>query len=192
MDGWYVEERSWLLLMVITSLESLEFLAFTLSSVTLPVISLCPWCPCNKMMINDRERRWNLDCIYYVLMCDGLCVSQDNVWHSFFLLLQVFIHYFFKLILIFATSNTWTPRTSLTAEYIPLIEKYHLSVLSVLGLICVVWHVLNTTSKVRLDSVNMFYTNWLIVAWIWISSTCITCLWWHCHHCPVASCCLVL
>lgn len=64
-----MEERSWF--MSITSLESLEFLvesvAFTVSSVTVPVITLCPWCPCNKMMINDREEdeSWTV----YICVC---------------------------------------------------------------------------------------------------------------------------
>lgn len=31
--------------------------AFTVFIATVPVITLRPWCPCNKMMINDREER---------------------------------------------------------------------------------------------------------------------------------------
>lgn len=60
MGGVWMKDRGpWLSLS--SSLKFLKFLgecgAFTLSSATVPVITLRPWCPCNKMMINDREGR---------------------------------------------------------------------------------------------------------------------------------------
>lgn len=54
-------------------------MAFTVSTATVAVITLCPWCPCNTMKINDREGRYNLDCMGLCFLAETVCEPQNVI-----------------------------------------------------------------------------------------------------------------